>query len=188
MRPLSFILIALCAALPLALHAQDSTNAPATEIENFELQTDAVIVKGVGDIGTLDTPAGTVFVRYKESDNITSGQKQYAIAVGLSSNQARGVLFVDYDELDALVRGLEYLSKVTYDITTMPSFDAIFSTRSGLRAAAYSEQRQASIRLYLQFDGAARIPLTPYQFSQFETLINQAKAAIDTARNKNSSS
>jgi hypothetical protein len=188
MRPLSLILIALCTALPLALRAQESTNAPATEIENFDLQNDAVIVKGTGDIGTLDTPAGTVFVRCKESDNITSGQKQYAIAVGLSSNEARGVLFVDYDELDALIRGLDYLSKVTYDVTTMPSFDAIFTTRSGLRAAAYSEQRQASIRLYLQFDGTARIPLTPYQFSQFQTLVNQAKAALDAAKNKNSSS
>lgn len=188
MRSTLFLLTTLCAILPFAATAQYSTNAPATEIENFELQTDAVIIKGVDQIGSIATEAGTILVRCKESDNVASGQKQYAIAVTIEDNQSRLVLFVDYDELDALIHGLDYLSKVTYDVTTMPAFDATITTRSGFRAGAHSERRQGSIQLFVQFAGTVRVPVTPDQFAQLQSLIVQAKTALDTARSKNSGS
>ena len=154
------------------------------------MQPDAVIVKGVGQIGSISTEYGTLVVRCKESDNVTTGQKQYAIAIAIESNQAKMLLFVDYDELDALIHGLDFLSKVTYDVTTMPAFDATITTRSGFRAGANSERRQGSIQLFLQFDEPAtyRIPLSPDQFAQFQSLVSQAKTALDTARSKNQGS
>ncbi len=188
MRSTLFLLTTLCAILPLVAAAQNSTNTPATEIENFELQTDAVIVKGIGQIGSLATETGTIVVRCKESDNVTSGQKQFAVAIGIEANQSRLILFVDYDELDALIHGLDYLSKVTYSVTTMPAFDATITTRSGFRAGAYSEQRQGGIRLFVQYGDSVRVPVTPDQFTQLQNLINQAKSALDTARNKNQGS
>ena len=45
MRPLHFFLIVLCGSLAFAARAQDTTNAPKTEIENFELQTGTVAEK-----------------------------------------------------------------------------------------------------------------------------------------------
>lgn len=193
MRSAPFILtiLCLCAALPLVSRGQSCTNPPPTEIQNFEMQPDAVIVKGVGQIGSISTEYGTLVVRCKESDNVTTGQKQYAIAIAIESGQSKMLLFVDYDELDALIHGLDYLSKVTYDITTMPAFDAIITTRSGFRAGASSERRQGSIQLFLQFDTSSptyRVPLSPDQFAQFQSLISQAKTALDTARSKNQGS
>jgi hypothetical protein len=185
MRSTLFLLATLCAMLPLAATAQNDTNAPATEIENFEMQTDAVIVKGVDQIGSVATEAGAILVRSKESDNVTSGQKQYAIAITIENNQSRLVLFVDYDELDALIHGLDYLSKITYNVTTMPAFDAAILTRSGFRAGAHSERRQGSIQLFVQFAGTVRVPVTPDQFGQLQSLIVQAKTTLDTARSKN---
>lgn len=182
MRLTLFYLAVVCAALPLAATAQSNTNAPTTEIENFELQTDAVIVKGVDQIGFVTTDAGTILVRCKESDNIASGQKQYAIAISIENNQSRMVLLVDYDELDALIHGLDFLGKVTYDVTTMPAFDATITTRSGFRAGAHSERRQGTIQLFFQFADSVRAPVTPDQFNQLQKLIVQAKTALDTAR------
>ena len=191
MRSTPFILTFLCAVLPLLSHAQSCTNPPPTEIQNFEMQPDTVIVKGVDQIGSISTEYGTLVVRCKESDNVTAGQKQYAIAIAIESNQSKMLLLVDYDELDALIHGLDYLSKVTYDVTTMPAFDATFTTRSGFRAGANSERRQGNIQLFLQFDTTAptyRVPLTPDQFAQFQSLISQAKTALDTAMSKNQGS
>jgi len=184
MRPTLIFLTTLCAILPLAATAQSATNTPPTEIENFELQTDAVIVKGVSDIGSVGTEAGTILIRCKESDNVTSGQKQYAMAVTIENTQAKMTLFVDYDELDTLIRGLNYLSKITFNVTTMPSFDATITTRSGFRAGAHSERQQGSIQLFLQFTGTPRILVRPDQFAQFQYLVGQAKTALDTARSK----
>lgn len=185
MRSTLLFSIVIGTLLPLAASAQSSTNAPATEIENFELQTDAVIVKGVSQIGSVATEAGTILVRCKESDNVTSGQKQYAVAIVIEDNQSRLVLFVDYDELDALIHGLDFLSKVTYEVTTMPAFDASITTRSGFRAGAHSERRQGSIELFVRFGDTLRVPLTADQFNQLQNLITQAKSTLDTARSKN---
>jgi hypothetical protein len=189
MRPTSFIVIALSIVLALAAHAQDLiiTNAPATEIENFEMQNDVIIVKGYDEIGSVTTGEGVISVRCKESDNVTAGSKQYGIAIAFNANQGHAASIVDYDELESLVHGLDFLSKISYNVTTMPTFDAGLTTRSGFRIAAHSERRQGAIQLFLQFGTIARIPLTADQFAQFQNLITQAKASLDVTRNKNSS-
>jgi hypothetical protein len=187
MRPLQLLLAAVCSAFALAAPAQDTTNAPATKIENFELQPDTVIVKGFSQIGTITTSAGIVFVRCKQSLDASTGRALYGISVGLASDQLHGFLVVDYDELDALLGGLDYLGKINYDVTPLPAFDAAFTTRSGLCVAAHSERRQGGIQMFLQFAGAPRIPLSSDQFTQFQNLIVQAKAALDLVKGKSSS-
>jgi hypothetical protein len=187
MRSFHFSLIVLCSALMLAARAQDTNNLPKTEIENFEMQTGAVIVKGLGEIGSVTTSAGVVSVRCKESIDENSGRREYGLGVALASNQLHGFLVVDYDELDSLIHGLDFLGKITYDVTAMPSFDATFATKSGLVIAAHSERRQGGIQTFLQFADTPRIPLTSDQFAQFQNLIGQAKASLDALKNKNSS-
>jgi hypothetical protein len=188
MRPIPFILVTICCALPLASRAQVLTNLPPTEIQNFELQNDTVIVKGFGEMGTLAVEGGDISVRCKESDNVMAGSKMYGLAVILESNQSRCSCVVDDDELESLIRGLDFLDKISYDVTSMPAFDAEFTTRSGLRIAAHSERREGTIQLYLEFPDTARIPVTPEQFAQFKNLIGQAKKNLDVTKSKNSSS
>lgn len=184
MRPLPFVLIILCGSLALAARAQDTNTAPKTEIENFEQQPDTVIVKGLGEVGSITTDAGVVSVRCKESIDETSGHAEYGIGVALASDQLHGFLVVDYDELDALMSGLDYLGKINYKATALPSFDAAFTTKSGLCIAARSESRQGAVQTFLQFAGTPRIPLSSVQFTQFQNLITQAKASLDALKNK----
>jgi hypothetical protein len=187
MRPTFLTLIALCIALPLVSHAQTATNAPATLIENFELQSDSIMVKGFGDIGSVATEGGAVSVRCKESNNVSANQKMYGISVALAVGQEHASLVVDYDELEGLIRALDYLSKISYNVTPLPSFDASFTTRSGLRVGAHVDHRQSAIQLYLQFEDTEKIPVNADQFTQFLNLINSAKTALDATRGKNSS-
>lgn len=189
MRPIPLIIAVICCALPLASHSQVLTNPPPpTEIQNFELQNDTVIIKGFGDIGSVAIDGGTVSVRCKESDNVMAGSKMYGIAVVLESGQSRSSYVVDDDELDSLIRGLDYLDKISYNVTPMPSFDAEFTTRSGLRIAAHSERREGTIQLYLEFNGVAKIPVTPEQFAQFKNLIGQAQKTLEVTKSKNQGS
>ena len=185
MRPIHFILTVCCVVLPLVAGAQVfSTNLPATEIENFELQTGAVIVKGFSDVGSVTTEGGVVSVRSKESNNVWLGRKMYGISVALDANQIHGYLVVDYDELDSMIRALDYFGKISYDVSPMQGFDATFTTRSGLRIGAHTERRQTGIELFLQFSDAVRVPLTAAQFTQFQNLIGQAKSSIDLMKSK----
>ena len=167
---LPLILDALTAA-----RAQD-TNLLKTELGVFEARTGTVIVKGVGQIGSMSVGAATLAVRCKVSADATAGHKVYGLAVEIAgSDQSRERTFVDYDEIDSLLDGINYLDKITYDVTPLPSFEAYYTTRTGLRLVAYSARRQGGIQMFLQYCDQPRIPLTSDQVTQFRNLIEQAK-------------
>ena len=93
---------------------------------------------------------------------------------------------MDYDELNALLNGLAFLNRINYSVTPLQSFDAVITTKSGLRVGAHSERRQGGILLFIQFGDSQRIELNSDQFSQLQNLITQAKATLDGIIGKNS--
>lgn len=185
MRKIFFLIIAIAVSIALTARAQVETNAPKTDIENLELLPDAVIVKGFSNLGSVMTSAGAVTVRAKETSNLANGRKEYGISVVLETTPPYRQV-VDYDELDSLINSMDFLNKIAYDVTSMPAFDAAFTTKSGLQISAHSDRRNGGIATFLQFTGTPRIPLTSDEYAQLENLIRQAKNAIDTIKNKNS--
>ncbi len=171
-------------ALVLAGRAQDTTNAPKTELEFFEAQPDTVIVKGAGQPSSVTTGAGTISVRCKESVDVATGRKQYGIVVELTDNsQFKDRAIVDYDELDSLLNGIDYLSKISYDVTPLPAFEAVYATKSGLRLEAHSSRRLGGIQTFLQYADSPRIPLASDQVAQIRDLISQARTALTALMN-----
>jgi hypothetical protein len=73
---------------------------------------------------------------------------------------------------------------MTYDATALPSFEATFTTKSGLRIVAHSDKRQGGIQAFLQFGDSPRIPLASDQSHKFQNLIAQAKTSLDALKNK----
>jgi len=166
-------------ALAGAGHAQIVTNAPKTALEVFEAQTGTVIVKGFGQANSVTTSGGTISVRCLESVDISAGTKQYGLEIELAENsQSRDKIIVDYDELDALLNGIDYLSKISYDVTPLPGFEAVYSTKSGLRFEAHSSRRMGGIQTFLKHGDNVRIPLASDQVSQIRDLIGQGRTAL----------
>jgi hypothetical protein len=93
-------------------------------------------------------------------------------------------LIVDYDELDSLISGMDYLAKINYNATSLDAFDAAYTTKSGLRVSARSERRQGGIQTFVQFGDSPKIPFASDQFAQFQNLIAQAKVSLDEMKNK----
>jgi hypothetical protein len=170
--------------------AQDTaTNAPATVIENFEQQTDTVIVKSSNPIGTIIIGSGVLSVRAKESNDVNHSQKIYGIAIGWNGGNSqpgnpfsKGFLVVDYDELDSFISGINYISNVTYDVTSMPTFEVSFTTRSGIRIIAHSDRRQGGINAFLQLADWQKIQLNSDQLAQLKSLVSQAKSSLDAIK------
>ena len=179
MRKLFVALIAAICSLAFAARAQD-TNALKTEIGLFESQTGEVIIKGFGQIGSVATGGAVIYVRCKESASAATGHKDYGIAIEIDANQWRKLAIVDYDELDALLNGMDYLGKMTYNVTPLPGFEATFTTKSGLEVIAFGDKQQGGIRTYLQYDDGPRIPLASAQWTQLGNLIAQAKTTIES--------
>src|SRR5579871_3124976 len=118
--------------------AQD-TNVPLTNIEAFEAQTGTVIVKVSVLIGTVSGDTGTVSVRCKESTLPGSGQKEYGVAIELKEgSHPEDTTFIDYDELNSFLAGVDYLSKANHAITSLPNFDVLYRTGGGLRVDMFT--------------------------------------------------
>jgi hypothetical protein len=174
----------LFSTLIFAARAQDATNAPKTDLEFFEAQPDTLIVKGLGQPASVTTSAGTISVRCKESMDVASGHKQYGIVVELGdNNQPQERLIVDYSELDSLLNSIDYLSKISYDVTPLPAFEAVYVTKSGLRLEAHSSRRLGGIQTFLQYADNPRIPLASDQVAQLRDLIGQARTALTDLMN-----
>jgi hypothetical protein len=186
MNKFNSVLIAFCCGLLMAAAARaQDTNAPRTELDAFEAGIGVVIVRSSADIGAVTTATGTVSVKCKESVEASSGRKQYGLAVTVTGKDRQSdTTIIDYDELVSLLNGLDFLSKANWSLTTLPSFDAVYTTRDGLQAAAYtSQKRPGTIGTSLKSSRTTRvrISLAPEEFALFRGLIQQAKSKIDAA-------
>ncbi len=179
MNRLNVILAAAFCSLALSAPGQD-TNALKTDLGVFEAQTGTVIVKGFGQIGSMTVGTDVISVRCKASTDVTTGHKAYGLAIEIAATpQFRQRILVDYDEIGSLLGGLNYLNKITYDVTPLPGFEASYTTRAGLRVAAYSARRQGGIQTFLQYGENPRITLASDQMAQLYGLIEQARNSLD---------
>lgn len=180
-----------CAALVLASGLFTSvvraqvTNVTFTELETFESQNGTVIVKGAGAVGSLSVGAINVTVISKQSKDVTTGRKEYGAAVEFQENNQPGArMVVDYDEMDSLLNGLNYLAQIDSTVTTLPTFAASYTTKSGFRVGAFTSQRRGAIQFFLQDRSinSARIFITAADLSQLRSLMQQAKQNLDSLR------
>ena len=189
MKKLYIILLATFCSLALSTLAQNivliqDTNALKTALGVFDAQTGTLIVKGYSLIGSLYAGADVITVRCKESTEVNTGHKADGVAIELVENSQRlERILVDYDEIDSLLGSMDYLNKISDVVTPLPSFEADYTTKAGLRVIADRPRKDAGIKMYLEYGDHPRILMSPVQWVQFYTLIQQAKTNLDSIRN-----
>jgi hypothetical protein len=188
MRRFVAILVAVAGASLLAgsAHAQE-TNAcllvPATKLEAFETNTDTVIIKATAPIGAVSAHGGEVSVRCREITDAGTGHRESGIIVDIAfSAQLEGTTLIDYDELDSLLDGMDYLGKLDWSVTTLPDFSAAYTTKGGFRAEAHGSRRTGNIEFGVRSTRviASRLVLSRDQLGQLRSLVEQAKAKLDS--------
>ena len=158
---------------------------PATKLEAFETNTDTVIIKATAPIGTVAAHGGAVTVRCREITDAGTGHRESGIVVDIAYGaQVEGTTLIDYDELDSLLDGLDYLGKLDWNVTSLPDFSAVYTTKGGFRADARGSRRTGNIEFAVRSIrvGAPRLALSRDQLGQLRSLIDQAKAKLDSLR------
>ena len=182
MRKLILALAVIVSAAVVTTRAQD-TNGLRTVIENFESQTNVIMVRGFGVVGSVSIGNGIISVRSKESININLGQKAYGVVIELGGEALpRQRAVIDEDELESLLGGLDYLRTITADVTAMPAFEAHYDTKDGLRFLALGSRRQSGIQYFLRFEDGARFDLNSDELTQIRNLVSQARNAINSLK------
>ena len=150
---------------------QARMNAPATKLEAFSSRTGIVVVKGFTTVGAL-SGMGRVSVDAREFRDASNPKlAQYGIAFEVKESgrlDRENTSYVDEDELDSLLRGIDYISRIDKGVTTLGNFEAqyrtkgdlaltVFSSQSGEISLAVSSGRIARTSAYLKLSDAEKI-------------------------------
>ena len=190
MRRLIAILVAVAGGSLLTgpVRAQE-TNAclpvPATKLEAFDTNTDTVIIRATAPIGTVPAQGGAVSVRCREITDAGTGRRESGMIVDIAfGGQLEAMMLIDYDELDSLLNGMDYLGKLDWSVTSLPDFSAVYTTKGGFRADARGSRRTGNIEFAVRSTrvSAPRLSLSRDQLGQLRSLIEQAKTKLDSLR------
>jgi hypothetical protein len=182
----AFTLLLLFPPLVLAQQTAQAEREPKTKLEGFQAQTGAVVIKGYSVIGRV-VALGSVEVNAMEFTDATTGRKQSGVLIeikesGRLENTDRS--FIDYEEVDALLKGIDYISKVTSDVTKLSMFEATYKTKGYFSATAYSSSRPGKIEATLKsgYIRPASAYLSLQQLAELRALIEQAKQKLDSVK------
>jgi len=158
---------------------------PATKLEAFDTNTSTVIIKATAPIGTVPAHGGAVSVRCREITDVGTGRRESGIMIDLAfGGPVEDVMLIDFDELDSLLDGLEYIGKLDWSVTSLPGFDAVYTTKGGFRAAAFGSRRTGNIEFGVRSARVHKPPLllSRDQLGQLRGLVEQGKTKLDALR------
>lgn len=120
---LAVLVLAISANEPCALAQSPQQEPSKTKLEAFMAADGAVIVQGYSKIGDFKGQFGSsIVVEAKEFTNASSGRKEYGLAIEVKEAgrlEREHTSYVDYDEIDSLLKGIDYISKVDRSATKL---------------------------------------------------------------------
>jgi hypothetical protein len=163
-----------------------------TKMENLLHQTGVVITSTSRSVGHVEgkeylAETNNLYLRVGAEmvGNADNKTKIYGLVLQISfSSESRSRnIYVDYDELDGLLAGL---NKVLVLQPELPVVQAKYQTKGGLIVGAYSTERRDVLGL-IEFDGVdgSRIKLSLDKLRDFRDLVTAGKASLDLLRTTN---
>lgn len=141
------------------------------------------MIKGFGPVGSIPLGVAQVSIGYKQTLDVSTGQKLYGLIIQAEDNQqGREAILIDEDEIAPLLQAADYLAKINSDVITLPGFEASYTTKAGLQIIAESLRGNGGVRNYLKFEDYPRIRLSPVQMTEFCSLIQEANRNLDTLK------
>ena len=177
-------------SIPARAQEMDETVLePKTKLEAFQAMIGVVIIKGFSRVGSATGPDGSsIEIETRELRNAESGSKEYGMAIEVrdaGKPARRSLSFIDYDEMEPLLRGLEYLSKVDSSITQLNRYEADYRTRGDLVISAFSGRGGV---VTLAISGGTFRKVTSFfrleDLKAIRGLVIEAKNQLDAIRHK----
>lgn len=184
------ILLATILTIPLIAVAQEQADAtkvpPATKLEAFSARTGIVLVKGFTNLGTVNG-MGRVSIDVREFRDASNPKSaQYGVAFEVKESgilERENTSYIDEDEIDSLIRGLDYISKIDRSVTTFGNFEAQYRTKGDLSLVVFSGSGgEISLAVSSGRIGRTRAFLKLADIEQIRTLLGEAKKAIASAK------
>ena len=153
-----------------------------TKLEAFKNQTGTVIITGRSDIGTVYA-TGSVKVVCIEIKDVKSEQRQMGIFIEVKKSEgyeSEDQAFVDYDEIESLLGGIDYVSKVEARATKLSRFEAGYKTSGELRIVTFGPASgNIEVAVSAGSFGSTSAFMSKAKLSELRTIIAKAKQKLD---------
>jgi hypothetical protein len=164
-----------------------TTNAPRTYFEIFKATPDALLIRGMTTIGTLSSDNGgehnginyPVEIRVERLSNPLTAKSVYAVALRTGVAPQMQIDYIDYDELDAVIRSVRFISQSDSAVTPLDNYETVFRTRGGLSIAKIGKPGNTTIVVTSGDVNGVRNQMAPFNLAKLGDLIVAAKAEID---------
>lgn len=117
---------------------------------------------------------------FRDASNPNSRAAGIAIVVKESGRLEReNTSFVDADEIDSLLKGIEYIAKIGKDVTKHENFEADYKTKGDLRISVYNDPSgKISAAVASGRIGRTRAFIQMRDLEELHKLITEAKAKL----------
>jgi hypothetical protein len=163
----------------------DSGTQAKTKLELFQARTGVVIIRGFSRIGTIEGQYGSASVESKEFADASSGKKEYGITIEVVSAgdlKRDNTSYVDYDEIESLLKGIDYISKIQGSITKLADFQADYRTIGDLEISTFSMRGKTMAAVSSGSIGQAGAYFELSKLAELRDLIVKAKSTLDSIK------
>ena len=156
---------------------------PRTKLEAIEWQYERVLIKGFSQIATFTARDVEVRVDAVELKDTASATRAIGLVIALretGENPRENRSFVDYDEIDRLLKGLTAIGRVNESVTKLAGFEARYRTVGDLEIVVFRQSR-SGIAASLTSGICERVtaPLTLDDLDRLKAHIVEAKTRLD---------
>ena len=118
---------------------------PRTKLEAIEGGYERVLVKGFSRIATIRVRGAEIRVDAVELRDNTASTRALGITIAMREADQERInenrAFVDYEEIDPLLRAIDFSAKVNETVTKLAGFEARYRTRGDLEFAVFRQGR-----------------------------------------------
>lgn len=161
---------------------------PATYLQKFSDLPGQVIFRASSRVGTLRGKGVVTITALHLWDDASPKQGTNGLSISVRDAETGGhekTSFVDYDEIDSLLKAIDSISGVDRNVSSMNSFEGGYRTRGDLVVATFS----TGSGIYLAISSGYCSPVTARfettELNELKTFLQNAKSALD-AGEKNS--
>jgi hypothetical protein len=164
-----------------AIHAQVTTNTPRTYFEAYNTVPDSPLVKGMTTISVLNNQINyPVEIRAERLTNLQNSNTVSAVSLRTRLSHQTLVDYIDYDELDGLIRGLQTISQADRSITPLDNFEVAYRTRCGLSIVKLSIGAKLVIAIKSGDPNGTRNEMALFVLDDLSRDLIAAKAKLDS--------
>lgn len=130
----------------------DQSAKPLTDIEVFQDIYGATLLKGFTDLPRIRGNGGSLQIAVVDFRNMSNNTRVKGVSAEITLGERTGDKtrsFIEYAELEALIKGVIYISKVDRSVTSLQNLEAVYTTKG-----------EFSISNFFTYQGEPRVAVT----------------------------